>query len=371
MRPWKMVLPLLAAIGLSAFEPVVPGYEFAFPRDHFEHPRFEHEWWYYTGNLRDSSGRPFGFELTFFRLAVEPGKPPETAWDVSQVYLAHLAVSDVASGKFHRAERINRRGPGLAGASETEKVIWNGNWSATWEFDRPGRPAQRLQAAAAGMSIDLQLDPSRPFVIHGEDGIARKQADGGTASHYVSFTRLRATGRLGLDGELYDVEGSAWMDHEFSTGGLAEGQTGWTWLSIQLDDGNDLMVYGMRDAQGNHDAFTFGTFVDRDGQKVSLAGSEFTLSPGRTWRSSETGAEYPVEWSLEIPKLGYRLACQPLMDRQEVVSPRNAAPVYWEGAVRYRGDRRGEPVKGVGYLEMTGYDKPVELGVRDSPPEGR
>ena len=142
-----MVLPLLAAIGLSAFEPVVPGYEFAFPRDHFEHPRFEHEWWYYTGNLRDSSGRPFGFELTFFRLAVEPGKPPETAWDVSQVYLAHLAVSDVASGKFHRAERINRRGPGLAGASETEKVIWNGNWSATWEFDRPGRPAQRLQAA--------------------------------------------------------------------------------------------------------------------------------------------------------------------------------------------------------------------------------
>ena len=163
---------------------------------------------------------------------------------------------------------------------------------------------------------------------------------------------------------------SGWIT-KFSTGGLAEGQTGWIWLSIQLDDGNDLMVYGMRDAQGNHDAFTFGTFVDRDGQKVSLAGSEFTLSPGRTWRSSETGAEYPVEWSLEIPKLGYRLACQPLMDRQEVVSPRNAAPVYWEGAVRYRGDRRGEPVKGVGYLEMTGYDKPVELGVRDSPPEGR
>ena len=58
------------------------------------------------------------------------------------------------------------------------------------------------------------------------------------------------------------------------------------------------------------------------------------------------------------------------MDRQEMVSDRNATPVYWEGAVRYLGDRRGRPVHGVGYLEMTGYDKPVELGVREAPPEG-
>ncbi len=366
-----MALPLAAAIGLSAFEPVEPGYEFAFPRDHFEHPGFEHEWWYYTGNLRDSSGRAFGFELTFFRLAVEPETPAETAWDVGQVYLAHLAISDIASGEFHRAERINRKGPGLAGASEAEKAIWNGNWSATWQLDRPGRPIQRLQAGTGGIAIDLRLDPSKPFVVHGEDGIARKEATAGTASHYISFTRLRATGELTVEGEVYEVEGLAWMDHEFSTGGLAAGQTGWTWLSIQLDDGSDLMVYGMRDQQGNHDAFTFGTFVDQDGQKLNIGGTDFTLSPGRTWRSGETGAEYPVEWSLRIPNLGYRLSCQPLMDRQEVVSPRKAAPVYWEGAVRYSGERSGKPVKGVGYLEMTGYDKPVKLGMQEALPGGQ
>ena len=46
---------------------VVPGYPFRFPRDHFGHPEFESEWWYYTGNLFTASGRHFGFELTFFR----------------------------------------------------------------------------------------------------------------------------------------------------------------------------------------------------------------------------------------------------------------------------------------------------------------
>lgn len=362
----RVLLPTAVAIRLAAFEPAQPGYEFEFPRDHFEHPEFETEWWYYTGNLRSPNGRRWGFELTFFRLAVERDVPKQSAWDVDQVYLAHLALTDVASTRFYRAERLNRAGPGLAGAEEGARRIWNGNWSATWQPGDPRKPSQRLQAFGEEFALDLLLQPEKQLVVHGQDGISRKADGPGKASHYISFTRLQAKGHVILDGNPHAVEGTAWMDHEFSTDSLGARQVGWDWMSIQLEDGHDLMLYGMRRQDGQHDAFSSGTFVDREGRAVHLKATDFRLEPGRTWRSRETGAEYPVEWSIEIPRLGYRLACQPLVDGQEVVGRHRRAPVYWEGAVRYSGDRDGTPVQGVGYLEMTGYDKPVWLGRKDA-----
>ncbi len=366
MTLWRVLLPTAAAIQLAAFEPALPGYEFVFPRDHFEHPEFETEWWYYTGNLRSANGRSWGFELTFFRLAVERDAPRQSAWDVDQVYLAHFALTDVASARFYRAERLNRAGPGLAGAQEAKRRIWNGNWSATWQPDDPVTPSQRLQALNDEFALDLLLQPAKPLVLHGRDGISRKAAGAGKASHYISFTRLGARGRLILHGTVHEVAGTAWMDHEFSTESLGPSQVGWDWMSIQLEDGHDLMLYGMRGQDGRHDAFSSGTFVDPEGRPVHLSATDFRLNPGRTWRSRETGAEYPVEWTIEIPRLGYRLSCRPLVDSQEIVGRHRMAPVYWEGAVHYSGDREGEPVQGVGYLEMTGYDKRVWLGLQDT-----
>lgn len=366
MTFWRVLVLTAVAIRLAAFEPALPGYEFVFPRDHFEHPEFETEWWYYTGNLRSQNSRLWGFELTFFRLAVERDAPRESAWDVDQVYLAHFALTDVASARFYRTERLNRAGPGLAGAHEQTRRIWNGNWSITWQPGDRLKPSQRLKALSEEVALELLLQPLKPLVLHGRDGISRKADGAGKASHYLSFTRLQARGRLSVEGIVHDVEGSAWMDHEFSTDSLGSSQVGWDWMSIQLEDGHDLMLYGMRGQDGRHDAFSSGTFVDPQGHAVHLSAADFRLGPGRTWRSKETGAAYPVEWTIEIPRLGYRLACRPLLDSQEVVSRHRRAPVYWEGAVRYSGDRDGTPVRGVGYLEMTGYDKRVWLGLQDA-----
>lgn len=359
----RTILALVAALRLAAFEPAEPGYRFQFPRDHFEHPEFGAEWWYYTGNLQDEAGRRFGFELTFFRVAVERAAPPENAWDVDQVYLAHFAVSDIGARRFYRDERINRAGPGLAGASAAKRLIWNGNWSVAWLEADADLPTQRLRAVGEQASLDLLLRAAKPPVIHGEEGISRKAAGQGKASHYVSFTRLEASGRVAIGGSAHEVRGLAWMDHEFFTDSLGPGQTGWDWMSVQLDDGGDLMLYGMRGADGRHDAFSSGTWVGPAGRSLHLDAGDFRLAPGRRWRSGETGAAYPVEWKIEIPRLGYRLACEPLLDAQEVVSRSGTMPTYWEGAVRYVGERNGQPIQGVGYLEMAGYDKPVWLGL--------
>ena len=123
-----VILMLLAAMPLTAqYQKGLPGYQYQFPRDHFNHPDYQTEWWYYTGNLRSTDGHRFGFELTFFRQGVSRGNTHTSDWDVQDIYLAHLALSDLDGRRFYHTERVNRAGPGLAGASEATAKVWNGN----------------------------------------------------------------------------------------------------------------------------------------------------------------------------------------------------------------------------------------------------
>src|ERR1700722_5543225 len=101
---------------LAQFKPALPGYRYEFPRDYFNHPDFQTEWWYYTGNLQSADGRKFGFELTFFREGVNRDNTRTSTWEVRDLYLAHFAISDLDRKKFFHTERANRSGPGIAGA---------------------------------------------------------------------------------------------------------------------------------------------------------------------------------------------------------------------------------------------------------------
>src|SRR5665213_461013 len=85
----------------------LPGYHFEFPRDHFNHPDYETEWWYYTGNLHSADGHRYGYELTFFRQANPAAPPANSVWNANQLYLAHLALSDIDGHKFEHGERLN------------------------------------------------------------------------------------------------------------------------------------------------------------------------------------------------------------------------------------------------------------------------
>ena len=370
LRAWSRLLVFLLFFSLLAtlqgYERALPGYDFRFPRDHFSHPDFQVEWWYYTGNLRTAEGRPFGFELTFFRLGVGNGLPKEptgnTVWDLDDVYLAHFAISDIAAERFHKTERLNRAGPGLAGASADQARIWNGNWEARWIAPSVALGRQRLRAVSGDFSIELDLTPQKAPVIHGEDGVSRKASGAGRASHYISFTRLSAAGTVSLLGQQFTVSGLAWMDHEFSTDSMEPGQVGWDWMSIQLDNGEELMLYRMRRKDGSADPVSSGTLVDRDGRAQYLRWDDIVMEPSEPWQSPHTGGRYPLRWRVAVPRLKLELECRPAFADQEVVSERELSPTYWEGAVVYQGRSNGAEVGGVGYLEMTGYDKPIELG---------
>ena len=329
------------------YREALPGYRYEFPRDHFEHPEFRTEWWYYTGNLSTADRKEFGFELTFFRHGLDPRVEPQSPWDVADVYLAHLALSDIGGQAFLHRERLNRAGAGIAGASFAQRRIWNGNWQVAWDGDR-----QKLSAIADRFSIHLELDSVKPPVIHGRNGVSQKAAGEGRASHYVSLSRLATRGEIVLDDAKHAVTGTAWMDHEFFTNQLSEDQAGWDWFSIQLDNNCELMLFQLRRKDGSIEPLSHGTFVDIAGKAQEISRSQFRLTPGpRRFR------KYPIEWRIEVPSLGIDLRATTPLAGQELLSTNRLSPSYWEGVMRFE----GSTARGVGYLEMTGYDQPIRF----------
>jgi predicted secreted hydrolase len=341
----------------AQYRTALPGYRYEFPRDHFNHPDFQTEWWYYTGNLKSADGRRFGFELTFFRQAVSRDPTKVAAWEVQDLYLAHLALSDLNGGKFYHAERTNRSGPGIAAVKESLGRIWNGNWQIQWHGSD-----QELRAVDERFQLHLTLHPEKTPVIHGEDGVSQKAEGPGRASHYVSLTRLATSGVIELGNEKFEVGGTSWMDHEFFTHQLEPSQTGWDWLSLQLEDHTEVMLFRIRRKDGSIDPYSAGTYVDANGKTTHLRSADFTLQPsGEIWKSPHTGARYPIHWRVVIPKLSIELEAKTPLESQELTGKTKLAPNYWEGAIVLTGQRKTQPLTGVGYLEMTGYDRPVQI----------
>jgi predicted secreted hydrolase len=204
------------------------------------------------------------------------------------------------------------------------------------------------------MKLELTLRSAKPPVFHGADGVSQKAAGAGRASHYYSLTRLVSEGTVTLDGEEFAVEGMSWFDHEWATNQLGENQVGWDWLSLAFDDGTELMLFQIRERDGGRSAYSSGTFVRADGTSEGIGEGEFTMVPGREWTGPETGAVYPVEWRVTVPKLGLELAVAARMDGQEQV----LEPIsYWEGSVRASSEDGTKA--GLGYLEMTGYGSEI------------
>ena len=332
----------------SDFQPALPGYEYLFPRDHGSHPPFRTEWWYYTGHLRTESGRRFGFELTFFRVGVSR-EPSQSQWDLRDVSLAHFAVTDVEGKAFRYYEKINRTSPYTANAAANFLSVFNEGWRATTNPDG----SWRIVAAAGKDSLDLTLRSRKAPAIHGENGISVKAQGAGFASHYYSMTRLEATGRInGLE-----VDGRAWMDHEFGSAALRESQQGWDWFSVQLDNDTELMLYIIRRRDGTPDVTSSGSLITNDGTVIHIRHDQLRVTPLAKWKSSKSGATYPMGWRIEVPFLQVALRLDPLLRDQELLTGRSTGVTYWEGAVDVTGSMRNTAVRGEGYVEMTGYDR--------------
>ena len=334
----------------AGFDRVLGPRPLVFPDDHGPHRRFRTEWWYFTGNLADSSGREFGFQLTFFRFALPAASVIRASkWATNQIYLAHFALSDIAGGEFHTRERLSRGTLTLADAQARPFMVWIEDWSVQSNGDDLW--PMRLQASDGGIGVALQLHPLKGLVLNGQEGYSRKGASPGNASHYYSYPRLAAQGEVQINQRRFVVTGLAWLDREWATSSLEPEQSGWDWFALQLDDGREVMFYRLRRRDGQQGQYDAGVLVGHEGQIRALSNEDVDIDATTMWESSDTGTRYPSSWRLRIPAEQIDLQVEPLLAGQEW----QGLFRYWEGAVRVSGVAWDNPVSGRGYVELVGY----------------
>jgi predicted secreted hydrolase len=344
---------LLWPLGIGAeaeFAKVVPGKALEFPRDHGSHPAFRTEWWYVTGWLEDREGKPLGFQVTFFRTRPGIAEDNPSRFTPRQVLIAHAALADPARGRLVHEERLARAGFGLAEAAQDDTDVRIDDWRLHREADRyvariPGRE----------FSLELVFELTQPPLPQGAAGFSQKGPDPRSASHYYSIPQLRVTGSVVRGGRMEPVRGTAWLDHEWSSEYIAQGAVGWDWIGINLEHGGALMAFRMRGPDGGT-LWAGGALRRPDGRLQVLDRNEVGFTPRRHWRSPRTGTTYPVVFSVRAGELA--LEIEPLMEDQELDARASTGTIYWEGAVRVLAG--GQSV-GRGYLELTGYWRPMDL----------
>jgi predicted secreted hydrolase len=335
------------------------------PRDDGPHERLT-EWWYDTGHLEAADGRRFGFEFVIFR--AERGAFP-VSW------ASHLAITDEAGGRFVYAQRLEvgpqvDRSPrdaggaplgfdlALVGADPTRPATFGQPaWTMAGAdgFDRLAATLGPEEAVAAGspggLGLELALEPAGPVALHDGDGWI--DFGPGGSSYYYSRTKLAGSGTLTLDGEAIPVEARAWFDHQWGDF-ITVGGGGWDWFAINLDDGTDVTLSLVRDADGSY-PLVYGTLVEPGGAVRHLPADAFRVEVTGRWRSDRTGAEYPAGWRIELTAEGLVIDLEPTVADQELDTRATTGVVYWEGSQLVRARRNGQALGGAAYVELTGY----------------
>lgn len=358
---WLMVITTVCLVPIALafqYQKALPGYQYHFPQDHASHPSYKTEWWYYTGHLKTTQGKKYGYELTFFRLGRDEKqiKPDnKSPWNTNNLYAAHFALSDENNRKFYYHEKLNRAGMNVAGARTDSYYTWNELWLAE---GLGNQMILRADSPDGKQEIHLLLTPEKEPVIHGLNGVSQKASCVGCASHYYSMTRLKTEGTLLLDEKASSVTGLTWMDHEFGSNQLAQNQQGWDWFSIQCSDNTELMLYLLRQDNGQIDPNSSGTWVDLNGQSHHLTLKDFTVKPsGQSWTSPASKGKYPMGWEITVPSQRLMLTVTPAFQNQELYTKGSTRVAYWEGSAQVSGARWGKRITGQAYVEMTGYAK--------------
>ncbi len=348
----KLIGNLLLTISVLIFTPINPigaetesqyfkradsNYQLKFPQDHGKHKNFKVEWWYVTANLSSESFGQLGIQWTLFKNELAPVNK-ETPWDLSSFWMAHSAITTEKQHFFE--ERFARKNMGLAGVTLSPFKAWIDNWSASGDN---GLAKLKIESNGKNFSYKLEFETQFSPVLQGKNGFSIKSA-AGNASHYYSQPFYSVKGWVEINGIKEKVKGQGWLDREWSSDLLSENQIGWDWFSIHLESGNKLMLFQVRERDGNN--FVSGSWINKDGAKEVL--SEKTVRIKELKSKSYIWGEIPVKWQIFIPEKAIHLIITPLNENSfmDTLIP------YWEGPVKLSGSD-----KGVGYLEMTGYKK--------------
>ena len=347
-------LPVLSAVGLGLPAWALPVRPLDFPRDFGSHSELRTEWWYVTGEAQAGTRR-FGFQLTFFRSRVAETQDLRSAFAARQLIFAHAALTDLEGTRLLHDQRIARAGFGIAEASEADTDVRLRDWRLRRDA---ASGAYDAHLPADGFALRLRFAPTQPLLLQGQAGLSRKGPEPAQASYYYSEPQLAVSGSVALaDGRALPVQGTAWLDHEWSEALMHPEAMGWDWIGMNLLDGGALTAFRLRRADGSA-LWAGGSWRARGGMARSFGPDEVHFEPLRAWTSPRSSARYPTHWHLHTPAGNFEVVS--LLDDQELDSRASTGAIYWEGLSELR-DAQGRRV-GRGYLEMTGYAARLRLG---------
>ena len=311
------------------------------------------EWWYYNGHLR-SGNRRYAFHVAFFRFCAAGfriGSWLPVGVLGRHIGFAHVSLTDhqQCTTRFdHRREFYHRNSFPEVRVKE---------WSLRLNLDQ-----HRLRVGNDACRLSLNLDPIKPIANYGPGGLFKSVVP--RVSAHCSYPRMTVTGSIQVDGHDQAVDGTAWMDREYGVIGPDKTVAGWVWISIQLDDGRELMIYRLqrRDVAGT---CLKAVFIHRSGEVQVLADSEIALLPMRTWCSSATGAQYPVAWIVRVPTAAMTLTVDAIHDQPEFDTRGTTNTIYWEGPASVQGVQNGNPLRGNAFLELVGFHRKRLVGQMD------
>ncbi len=259
--------------------------------------------------------------------------------------MAHLALTDINGKRFRFTDRINRSGPGWAGAA-TDGVS---GLERRMGGDASGPEAMhRLVASTKEFGLDLRLDERRRAVLHGDRGYSRKGTAPGNASFYYSLTRMPTRGTVTIEGRAIEVTGAELDGSRVRDDVPREGTGG---LGLVLDaarrwtrpDGVSAPATGRIDRSAI-ERHAGGARTVRSG--TSRSTTAFALEPGRVWTSPRAGAGIRSEWRVRIPRESIDLSVAPRSTTRSFVTGESTGVNYWEGAIDVTWSRQGTPGAG-------------------------
>jgi geranylgeranyl pyrophosphate synthase/predicted secreted hydrolase len=352
------------------------------------------EWWYVNTHLKTPTGRDFSLFAAFFRVMTKKHDDGRAEYAHSLTW----ALSDVENSDYIPCSLVDAAAPKLGlekvkrgQGSKDERL----NRAVTEVLERnlvprpdrlfPGEvtvATDRLALDYAGcrfektpdghytlrvitddlrhgrVEAELTLTLQKAPIRHGDDGVVRGVH--GEDMFYVFVPRCGVTGHLLLDGQRHTLSGQGWYDHEFGcpppqkeqAAQTDQGVVAWNWLSAQLDDGTDVSVYDLVRAESGQSAGRWAVLSDPKGRRYAF--QDFTLTPTGAWRSTRTFEKYPTRWALEIPEAKLSLDVSAAFADQELVTV-ISKPAFWEGRCEVQGTLADAPVRGVGYVERSGF----------------
>lgn len=349
---------MMAAMPGRQYQQASRSYTISLPRDHGPHPDFKTEWWYFTGWFSSKALKePLGIQITFFRSAPNAPLDNPSRFNPSQLSFAHAAVALPSHGKLKHAQIIRRAGSGGVSwqADELGKHVLSLKMPG-WKLGSETGDTWHCDIQTPQLGLQLRMQQSQAPWLQGEQGFSRKGPAPEQSSHYITLPHLKSNGTLLIEGQSIAVEGEFWMDHEWSSTVLADNAQGWDWVGLHGDRGESLMAFQIRNKVPTEPpVWTHGALRAADQTVQTFKSVKFKTQ--QKWRSTRTGIQYPISQTLDLDDL--HLVLDPLMSDQELDARSSTGTLYWEGAVRVK-TRDGKPW-GRGYLEMTGYDRPMKL----------